>query len=79
MLGGDVIRQNRPIDPNPQLFVWRHMYRAGISQKFPPCSMSDPLYMGSEVQEGVYPRNGLKNQNIRVFYVVQSEKIVFYP
>ena len=46
---GGLIRQNRPIDPNPQLFVWRHIYRAGISQKFPSCSMFDPMYMGSEV------------------------------
>ena len=48
-LGGGLIKQNRPIDPNPQLFVWRHIYRAGLNQKYPSCSKFDPPYMGSEV------------------------------
>ena len=39
---------------NPQLFVWRHMYGAGIIQKCPPCSMSDHQYMGSEVIEDIH-------------------------
>ena len=41
---------------NPELFVWRHIYRAGISQKFPSCSMFDPMYMGSEVSIGKGPK-----------------------
>ena len=49
IIGGGLIWQNWPIDTNPELFVWRHIYRAGISQKFPSCSMFDPMYMGSEV------------------------------
>ncbi len=40
--------------------------------------MFDPLYMGSEVQEGVYHRNEHKNQIISVFYVGQGEKNVFF-